>query len=96
MRYIFNHVVESGHFVSRSVGRRLQFCELLIMISMPPSKVCPQCETIVPLRLKVCYKSQPYRAFAVFVLFRILSVTCSASQIIAHVQKLFSASMPKY
>ena len=21
---------------------------------MPPSKVCPQCETIVPLRLKVC------------------------------------------
>ena len=21
---------------------------------MPPSKVCPQCETIVPIRLKVC------------------------------------------
>ena len=25
---------------------------------MPPSKVCPQCETIVPLRLKVCKSCQ--------------------------------------
>ena len=70
------------------------------MISMSPSKVCPQCETIVPLRLKVCYKSQPYRAFAAFVVFRILSITCSLtralSQIIAYMQKLFSASTPKY
>ena len=39
---IFDHVVESGHFVSRSVRRCLQFCE---WISLPPSKVCPQCET---------------------------------------------------
>ena len=30
MRHIFDHVVESGHFVSRSVRRRLQFCELLL------------------------------------------------------------------
>ena len=42
MRHIFDHVVETGHFVSRSVRRRLQFCEV---ISLPPSKVCPQCET---------------------------------------------------
>ena len=28
------------------------------LISMPPSKVCPQCETIVPLRLKVCRSCQ--------------------------------------
>ena len=25
---------------------------------MPPSKVCPQCETIAPLRLKVCKSCQ--------------------------------------
>ena len=29
MRIIFDHVVESGHFVSRSVRGRLQYCELL-------------------------------------------------------------------
>ena len=28
------------------------------LISMPPSKVCPQCETIVPIRLKVCRSCQ--------------------------------------
>ena len=39
---IFDHVVESSHFVSRSARRRLQFYE---WISLPPSKVCPQCET---------------------------------------------------
>ena len=59
MRIIFDHVMESGHFVSHSVRRRLQFCDVIYyLISMPPSKVhvhvCPQCETIVPLRLKVC------------------------------------------
>ena len=57
MRIIVDHVVESGHFVSRSVRRRLQFCDV---ISMPPSKVCPQCEA--------------YRAFAAFAVFHILSV----------------------
>ena len=55
MRNIFDHVVESGHFVSRLVRRRALSCYL---ISMPPSKVCPQCDTIVPLRLKVCKSCQ--------------------------------------
>ena len=54
------------------------------MISMPPSKVVSDVQGF----------------FAAFVVFRILSVTCSLtralSQIIAHVQKLFSASTPKY
>ena len=51
MRIIFDHVVESGHFVSREDVQILQFRELLFYI-MPPSKVCPQCETIVHARLK--------------------------------------------
>ena len=51
MRIIFDHVVESAHFFPHSVREDvLQFREFI----MPPSKVCPQCETIVPLRLKVC------------------------------------------
>ena len=71
MRHIFDHMMESGHFVSRSVRRRLQFCELL---SMPPSKVCPQCETKAESVLLVsavqgfcCFCSLPYTFRYVFV-----------------------------
>ena len=48
MRHIFEHVVESGHFVSHEdVSSSVSY----YLISLPPSKVCPLCETIVPLRL---------------------------------------------
>ena len=48
MRNIFDHVP-----FCFSYGEKTS--PVLCMIRMPPSKVGPQCETIVPLRLKVCY-----------------------------------------
>ena len=40
-----------GHFVRR----RLEFVScFFVLLIMPPSKVCPQCKAVVPLRLKVC------------------------------------------
>ena len=45
----------SDHFVSRSEKTLLTFCELLFALTvMPLSKVCPQCEAVSPMRLKVC------------------------------------------
>ena len=40
----------SGHFCEMS-----GVCELLfVLLIMPPRKVCPQCQAVVPPRLKVC------------------------------------------
>ena len=36
--------------------RRSRFCELLL--AMPPSKICPECDAVVPIRLKVCKSCQ--------------------------------------
>ena len=92
MRHIFDHVVESGHFVSCSVRRRLQF----YLISLPPSKVCPQCETIVALRLKVCYYSLSRTGFCRFpYTFRYVFVNaCALSDHRARAKA--STSTPKY
>ena len=38
------------------LGRRSEFCKLLL--DMPPSKVCPECDTVVPIKLKVCKSCQ--------------------------------------
>ena len=45
--------VGSGHFV---VGRDVlcEFDYLLLAVSMPPTKVCPQCKAAVPVRRKTC------------------------------------------
>ena len=48
MRIILGHVVESGGSVS---------CSLQLYTVMPPS-ISPQCEAIVPIRLKVCKSCQ--------------------------------------
>ena len=49
------HVVvvwtESSQFLCRAEGG-CEFRELPLV--MPPSKVCPQCNAVVPIRLKVC------------------------------------------
>ena len=42
---------ESSQFLSRAEGG-CEFRELPLV--MPPSKVCPQCNAVVPIRLKVC------------------------------------------
>ena len=45
--------VASGHFI---LGRDI-FCELNywpLAVSMPPTKVCPQCKAAVPVRRKTC------------------------------------------
>ena len=48
MRMNLNHVV-SGHFV---LGRDVlcEFDYLPLAVSMPPTKVCPQCKAAVPVR----------------------------------------------
>ena len=49
----------SDHFVSRSEKTLLTFCELLFALTvMPLKKVCPQCEAVPPMRLKVCKSCQ--------------------------------------
>ena len=42
---------ESSQFLCRAEGG-CEFRELPLV--MPPSKVCPQCNAVVPIRLKVC------------------------------------------
>ena len=52
MRIIFDHVVESGHFVSQEeVSSSVELLACLRVRYV-------QCETIVPLRLKVCKSCQ--------------------------------------
>ena len=68
MRSIFDNVVEAAlilfpvpvgvvetALISLGVRRLLLFVSLTIM---PPSKVCPQCKAMVPLRLKLCISCQ--------------------------------------
>ena len=52
MRMNLDHVA-SGHFV---LGRDV-LCEFdywPLAVSMPPTKVCPQCKAAVPVRRKTC------------------------------------------
>ena len=52
MRMNLNHVA-GGHFV---LGRDV-LCEFNywpLAVSMPPTKVCPQCKAAVPVRQKTC------------------------------------------
>ena len=52
MRMNLDHVV-SGHFV---LGRDV-LCEFdywPLAVSMPPTKLCPQCKAAVPVRRKTC------------------------------------------
>ena len=52
MRMNLDHVA-SGHFV---LGRDV-LCEFdywPLAVSMPPTKVCPQCKAVVSVRLKTC------------------------------------------
>ena len=69
VRVIFDHVVEGGYFVSRSVRRHLTVS----------SSACLRVRYAhsVKLRLKVCY-------YSAFVTFRILSVTCSLTHALPH------------
>ena len=45
-----------GATALQSRRRRLEFCEFLLV--MPPTKVCPECGTVVPIKLKVCKSCQ--------------------------------------
>ena len=56
MRVNLDHV-DSGHFVLTWERRSLQVRLLVIgskTVSMPPTKVCPQCKAAVPVRRKTC------------------------------------------
>ena len=45
----------SGHFVLRETFFGLcEFDYPLAVLSMPPTKVCPQCKAAVPVRRKTC------------------------------------------
>ena len=74
MRIIFDHVVESGHFVSRTVRRRLTVS----------SSACLRVRYAhsVKLRLKVCYIL--VSAVQGLCCFCILSVTCSLTHALPH------------
>ena len=49
----FEHVCAAAIFLWQR--RRAGTCELLFSLPiMPPSKVCPKCQAVVPIRLKVC------------------------------------------
>ena len=51
------HVYESGHMASgHFVLVRDVLCEFdwPLAVSMPPTKVCPQCKAAVPVRQKTC------------------------------------------
>ena len=52
MRMNLDHVA-SGHFV---LGRDVhcKFDSWPLAVSMPPTKVCPQCKAAVPVRRKTC------------------------------------------
>ena len=49
MHIIFYHVVEAAIFFPFREDV-LEFCELPLALTMPPSKVRPQCKAIVPIR----------------------------------------------
>ena len=52
MRMNLDHVAR-GHFVpGRDVHCKLNYW--LLAVSMPPTKVCPQCKAAVPVRWKTC------------------------------------------
>ena len=52
------HVYESGHVASGHfvLGKDIlcEFDYCLLAVSMPPTKVCPQCKAAVPVRRKTC------------------------------------------
>ena len=47
--------VASGHFVLGDVLCEFDYWPLAV--SMPPTKVCPQCKAAVPVRRKTCERS---------------------------------------
>ena len=53
MRMNLDHVA-SGCFLGRDVHCEFDYWPLAVIISMPPTKVCPQCKAAVPVRRKTC------------------------------------------
>ena len=49
-------VDRSDHVFLCVLGRHSEYCEL--PLDMPPSKVCPECDAVVPIQLKVCKSCQ--------------------------------------
>ena len=52
-----HHHMELGEFSEPLVLGRDVHCEFdywPLAVSMPPTKVCPQCKTAVPVRRKIC------------------------------------------
>ena len=52
----FTCVPRGEHALPRALQEEGEFLELLLI--MPPSKVCPQCDAVVHIRLKVCKSCQ--------------------------------------
>ena len=52
MRMNLDHVASSRFVLRRDVHCKFDYWPLAV--SMPPTKVCPQCKAAVPVRLKTC------------------------------------------
>ena len=52
MRMNLDHVASSHFVLGRDVHCEFDYWPLAV--SMPPTKVCPQCKAVVPVRWKTC------------------------------------------